>query len=122
MQVETAPTFSVRGRSKMSYRYDPDLEFLKDCANDDLDILVTYLIGPEDNRRLTEDLSLTDEFRQHHPDHQKYWSLIAAELQLFGGNTLANVLRGGEGVVYKEVLCDVCDKMEVNYNKNASTQ
>ncbi|RRQ95773.1 hypothetical protein CUR49_00085, partial [Enterococcus faecalis] len=25
----------------------------------------------------------------------------------------------GKGVVYKEVLCDVCDKLKVNYNKDS---
>ena len=30
------------------------------------------------------------------------------------------MFRGG-GVSYKEVLCDVCDKMKVNYNKDSST-
>ena len=32
------------------------------------------------------------------------------------------MLRGGKGVVYKEVLCDVCDKLKVNYNKNSSCE
>jgi len=30
------------------------------------------------------------------------------------------MFRGGKGVLYKEVLCDVCDKMKVNYNKNSA--
>jgi uncharacterized protein YaaW (UPF0174 family) len=48
--------------------------------------------------------------------------LIAEEIQCFGGNSFANVLRGGKGVLYKEVLTDVCDKMKVNYNKNSLTE
>ncbi|EPC9282845.1 YaaW family protein, partial [Citrobacter freundii] len=32
------------------------------------------------------------------------------------------MFRGGKGVLYKEVLCDVCDKIKVNYNKNAKTE
>ncbi|WP_416377372.1 DUF3944 domain-containing protein, partial [Clostridium paraputrificum] len=27
----------------MSYRYDPDLEFLQNCSNDDLEKLANYL-------------------------------------------------------------------------------
>ncbi|MBF0786284.1 hypothetical protein E4T80_12525 [Muribacter muris] len=59
---------------------------------------------------------------RYHPDHQKYWKEIAEELQLFGGNTFMNLIKGGKGVLYKEVLCDVCDKMKVNYNKSSSVK
>ena len=43
------------------------------------------------------------------------------ELQCFGGNSFVNVFRGG-GVQYKEILCDVCDKLKVNYSKAQNTQ
>lgn len=33
-----------------------------------------------------------------------------------------NLLKGNKGVLYREILFDVCDKMKVNYNKNSSTQ
>ncbi|WP_416261056.1 YaaW family protein [Gibbsiella quercinecans] len=29
---------------------------------------------------------------------------------------------GGQGVLYREILCDVCDKLDVNYNKNSTTE
>ena len=48
--------------------------------------------------------------------------MIAAEIQCFGANTFATLLRGGEGVLYKEVLTDVCDKLKVNYNNNSSVE
>ena len=32
------------------------------------------------------------------------------------------IFRGGKGVLYKELLCDVCDKMDVNYNSKASVE
>ncbi|QTF10684.1 hypothetical protein HC231_05125 [Brenneria izadpanahii] len=48
------------------------------------------------------------------------WKEIAAEIQCFGGNTFATIARGGKGVLYKEILCDVCDQLKVNYNKKAS--
>lgn len=32
------------------------------------------------------------------------------------------MFRGGKGVLYKEVLCDVCEKMKVNFNKDAKTE
>ncbi|GAA8132425.1 hypothetical protein NP0149_00890 [Helicobacter pylori] len=45
---------------------------------------------------------------------------IAEELQCYGGNTFINFFRN-EGVLYKEILRDVCDKLKVNYNKKTET-
>ena len=92
----------------MAYRYDPDLEFLSKCTDEDLNDLVYCLTYDK------------DAYKKHHPYHSLYWEEIAAEIQCFGGNTFANIFRGGKGVLYKEVLCDVCDKMKVNYNKNST--
>lgn len=104
----------------MAYRYDPDLEFLSKCTDEDLNDLVYCLTHDKDgSKRLTEELTLSDAYKKHYPYHSLYWEEIAAEIQCFGGNTFANMFRGGKGVLYKEVLCDVCDKMKVNYNKNS---
>ena len=46
-----------------------------------------------------------------------YWKAIAGELQKFGGNTIANKLRG-HGVKYKEIACDVAKKIKVKVNEN----
>ncbi len=45
---------------------------------------------------------------------------IAEELQRYGGNTFINFFRN-EGVLYKEILCDVCDRLKVSYNEKSST-
>ncbi|GAA7081604.1 hypothetical protein ID0189_14090 [Helicobacter pylori] len=45
---------------------------------------------------------------------------IAEELQCYGGNTFINFFRD-EGVLYKEVLCDVCDHLKVNYHEESET-
>ncbi len=45
---------------------------------------------------------------------------IAEELQCYGGNTFINFFRD-EGVLYKEVLCDACDHLKVNYNEKSPT-
>lgn len=107
----------------MSYRDDSDLDFLQDVSSDDLDHLVYVLTHSikDSGARWTEGLTRTDKYKKHCPDHQKYWELIAHEIQLFGANTLVTVLRGGRGVTYKEILTDVCDKLKVNYNKKAET-
>lgn len=104
----------------MAYRHDPDLEFLGQCASKDLDDLVYCVTRDKDgDPRLTEELTTTALYKRHHPDHHQYWELVAAEVQCFGANSLAIIFRGGKGVLYKEVLIDVCDQMKVNYNKNS---
>lgn len=107
----------------MAYRYDDDLEFLESCKDEDLEILVNHLTKDKDgDARFTEELTMNENYKKYYPQHSKYWREIAAEIQCFGGNTFATMLRGGKGVVYKEVLCDVCDKLKVNYNKNSSCE
>ncbi len=107
----------------MAYRYDEDLEFLQYISSEDLDDLVYCLTHDKDGElRFTEELTLTEEYKKYYPDHNKYWQLIAAEIQCFGANTIATIFRGGKGVLYKEVLTDVCDKLKVNYNENSSVE
>jgi uncharacterized protein YaaW (UPF0174 family) len=107
----------------MAYRYDSDLEFLKDITSNDLGDLVYCLTHDKDGEaRFTEELTTSDAYKSHHPDHNQYWELIAAEVQCFGANSFATMFRGGKGVEYKEVLTDVCDKMKVNYNKDSGVE
>lgn len=104
----------------MAYRDDPDLRFLEDLSSTALDPLFGVLTKDKDgDARLTEELTNHDRVVASHPDHHQYWDLIAAEIQCFGANTGATALRGGKGVLYREVLTDVCDKMKVNYNNSA---
>lgn len=105
----------------MAYREDEDLEFLKNCSTEDLDVIFTILTEDKGIKRLTELITINDTYKKYAPDHAKYWDVIAGEIQCFGGNTFATMIRGGKGVLYREVLMDACDKMKVNYNKNAST-
>ena len=92
----------------MLYRLDRDLEFLHDRSVEELDPLVTLLTkDKKGSSRLTEQLTRNPRYRENQPDHPHYWDLIAAELQCFGANTFATILRGGRGVLYREVLLDV---------------
>lgn len=107
----------------MAYREDSDLRFLGELKSEDLNDLVTCLTHDKDGQvRLTEELTMSDAYKRHYPDHRQYWQAVAAEVQCFGANTLATMFRGGKGVPYREVLCDVCDKMKVNYNAEASVE
>ncbi|MCQ2928352.1 YaaW family protein [Helicobacter pylori] len=41
-------------------------------------------------------------------------------MQHYGANSFASALRG-TGVLYREILCEVCNKLKVNYNKKSDT-
>ena len=94
----------------MAYRYDSDLEFLKEIKSEDLVYCLTH--DKDGEVRYTEELTRSDDYKAYHPEHNQYWESIAAEIQCFGANSLVTMLRGGKGVEYKEVLTDVCDKNE----------
>ena len=81
----------------MSYRYDEDLEFLKQIDSKDLDDLVYVLTHDKDGEtRFTEELTTNENYKKFFPEHNKYWEDIAAELQCYGGNTFATIFRGGK--------------------------
>lgn len=108
----------------LTYRTDPDLEFLAFCDESDLSVLARYLTHDRDGKpRTTEQLTSHPEYLRYARDperHRKCWQLIAAELQHFGGDTIANLLRG-QGVTYNEILRDVCSRLNVSYKKDDST-
>ena len=78
---------------------DKDLEFLAFCKNEDLQILVDYLTTDKDGKkRYLETLTKSNAYLQCYPDHlTSMWE-------------------------DRTILFDVCDRMKVNYNKNASTE
>jgi len=107
----------------MAYRSDSDLEFLGELKSEDLNDLVYCLIHDRDGKtRWTEELTRSELYKAHRPDHHQYWQLIAAEIQCFGANSVVTLFRGGKGVSYKEVLTDVCDKMGAKYSKNSNIE
>ncbi|MCY4003908.1 MAG: helix-turn-helix domain-containing protein [Rhodospirillales bacterium] len=107
-----------KGLLTMTYKYRPDegLDFLEDVPSEHLEGLVA-LLTEDRNEELTD----TEGYLLHEPDHNKYWREIATEIQTFGGNTFSNIYRG-EGTIYREILHDVCDRLKVNYNKGSSIQ
>ncbi len=105
----------------MAYRYDSDLEFLKRLSSSDLKDLFDALVYDEDGTlRMNEELTNSTEYKRYGSDYAKYAERIAEELQHYGGNSFANFFRN-EGVLYKEILCDACDHLKVNYNESSST-
>jgi len=107
----------------MAYRKDNDLLFLQLCDNTDLEILVKFLTqDKEGSPRLTEELTSNDRFKNCAGNYKEVWDLIAGELQCFGADSIATVLRGGKGVLYREILKNVCKKIKVNFNPKASVE
>jgi uncharacterized protein YaaW (UPF0174 family) len=106
----------------MAYREDSDLVFLKYCDDDDLAILVEFLTKTKGGReRYTEEL-LSNEIFKNRKNYQGVWELIAGELQCFGADSIVTFFRWGKGVLYREILMDVCGKLKVNYNKKSSIE
>ena len=106
----------------MAYRYDADLEFLRSMQSKDLNALVEILTGKDGDRRLTEKLTANPLYKRFYPEHIEYVEEVMAELQCYGANSFITIFRGGKGVLYREILCDVCDKAKVNYNKKSPVE
>jgi len=100
---------------KLNYKYDEGLEFIQYSSNEELNFLVDLY---RSEAKLTESITSETEYKRYSPNHHRYWKLIVAELQFFGGNTLSNTARG-YGVLYKQIICDVCDKVLISYDRNA---
>ncbi len=115
----------MSGRNKLKglhgYRYDSDLEFLRRLSSNDLKDLFDALVYDKDGTlRMNEELTDSIEYKRYGRDYAKYPRRIAEELQCYGGNSFMNFFRD-EGVLYKEILCDVCDHLKVSYNEKANT-
>ncbi len=97
------------------------MEFLKRLSSNDLKDLFDVLVYDEDGTlRMNEDLTSSIEYQRYGNDYAKYAERIAEELQHYGGNTFINFFRN-ERVLYKEILCDACDHLKVNYNEKSNT-
>lgn len=104
----------------MVYRNDSGLAFLSQIATKDLGDLVYCLTYNQDTDvGCTENVNESDQYIKYYHDHQKYWELVASQIQCFGASSFVTILRRGKGVEYKEVLMDVCTAIKVNYNKDS---
>ncbi len=114
----------------IKYREDKDLAFLEYCQENDLKILARYLTHDDMDRYVPHSPRFASELLEH-PDfkkydgyadqHQRCWQLIAGELQHFGGDTFINLFRG-TGVLYKEILEDVCEKLKLDNDEKNSIE
>lgn len=127
----------------MKYRQDPDLEFLKDCSSSDLNTLVCVLLqgnaphnaesgSPSATRnnapktlalqKSTSQLSDHPHYKEHAPQHELYWELIASEIQQLGANPLALMVRRGLGAHYIKILENICTLFSVKYIPDSSAE
>ena len=98
----------------LEFSHDSDLMFLSNLTDEQLEPLVKVLIeGKNGAKRWTEQLSMEARYIRCEPAHSKYWDLIAAEFEDFGSRTW------GKKRSYRDILCGVCDKKKVNYNRNS---
>ena len=66
----------------MAYIYDADLEFLGECTDEQLKNLAEVLIYDKDGeKRITEFITISDEYKTYGERYSRYWKLIAEELQ-----------------------------------------
>ena len=106
---------------------DYELDFLKTCTKEELEPLVGAILGTDDkgeidrSGRFSSELDKSSAFLTHFPEHTKYVDEIIEEIQKYGGNSIANAVRG-MGVTYHEVLGDVAEKMKVNFKRTQTTQ
>lgn len=108
----------------MAYRTDSDLSFLSNCTDQELEQLFNILVyDPKDGETwISETLTVSEEYKKYGSQYSKYWKRIAEELQLQGGNTIINIFRFGDGVLYREIVGDVADNLKVSYYSNDSAE
>ena len=96
---------------------DQDLNpVLDQASNEELGILHDIIM-----KKMTETLSIEDEYKSHYPDHRQYADLIAKEIRDFGGNSIANVFRG-EGPPYREIVWDVAKTVKAPFSRGAALE
>jgi len=97
---------------------------LRDADINDLDILVDYITDAGKGRvslssSTCKRLVACKEARLYPAVDRNE---IAEEILLFGGNSVANMFRGGKGVPYLELVADVADHLKVPFAKGSGVE
>lgn len=105
---------------------DPDLAKVLSTADvNDLTVLVDHITDKGEGRisLSSETCMALSNAKSAERIDEATRALIAEELQRFGGNSLFNLMRGGAGVPYREILCDVASHLKARHNpKSDCTQ
>ena len=101
---------------KFNIDNDNDLSFLYQLQFEDLKRLHNILIS-EDNILLDKIKGVVqqDINRFNESNVNDLVKFIISEIHLLGGNTLVNLGRGNQGVTYKEIVRDVCERIGIIY-------
>lgn len=101
------------------YREDPELmQVLQNASQEDLAVLVDFITCNGEGR-ISLDSGVKDMLvaaKQQTSISGDVLLYIAEEIQKYGANTLITLFRGGKGVFYKEIVCDVAKHLGTNYN------
>lgn len=92
--------------------HDLDLDVLNIFSNDELEPLVKLIT---EKGSLSQTLTKSKEYKMYYPDHKKYVEQIKNTLSFMGGNSFANWFRR-HGVSYREILRDVCNKLDISFD------
>lgn len=106
---------------RLCYRPDKDLDFLRLCRHEDLQHLAEVLTTSKGSRRISEFLTKDRRYAENRNNLTKVWELVAAELQRFGADTFVSLVRGGKGVLYREILEEVAKRCSVKLGKGETT-
>lgn len=99
-------------------RADEDLiPLLQSASPDDLGVLSDY-ITDSGKGRISLDNAIMSKLvaanaRRLYTEEDRL--LVAHEIQLFGGNTISNLARGGRGVIFREIIEDVASRLKVTF-------
>lgn len=109
----------------MANVFDSDLYSILDTAADeDLCVLADFITDKGEGRiSLSSGVcdTLSSASQGGRFDQEKR-ALIAEEIQRFGGNSIINLLRGGSGVPYQDVVRDVAQHVKANITARASCE
>ncbi|MBY7512576.1 acidic protein MsyB [Escherichia ruysiae] len=108
----------------VNYLHDSDLDFLQHCSEEQLANFTRLLTHNEKGKTRLSSVLMRNELlksMEGHPEqHRRNWQLIAGELQHFGGDSIANKLRG-HGKRYRAILLDVSKRLKLKADKEMST-
>lgn len=99
----------------LRYRDDPCLAFMEHCSHGDLQDLVDLLSTRKGFRGRSSRLDHEPVYFAKSHDLPKVWSLLAAQVQRLGADEIASSFRKGMGVLYSDILGDICRHLEISF-------
>lgn len=106
-----------------NFREDADLlQLLNQASQEDIGILIDIVTDSGKGRISLSNDVLVQLVEQRDATQLETRLLLGAEIQRFAGNTLVtSFIRGGKGVTYHEIVCDVASHVGANYNDKQDT-